>query len=98
MRAAACGESLEEIRDRALAEAEEIASEDIRINQLLGKFGARLLRDGDNVLTHCNAGWLAFVDYGTALSPVYAAFNEGVPVHVWVDETRPSNQGAFLTT
>ncbi|MDR2742682.1 MAG: S-methyl-5-thioribose-1-phosphate isomerase [Treponema sp.] len=50
-----------------------------------------------NILTHCNAGWLAFVDYGTALSPVYAAFDAGIPVHVWVDETRPRNQGANLT-
>ncbi|MDR0387620.1 MAG: S-methyl-5-thioribose-1-phosphate isomerase [Treponema sp.] len=50
-----------------------------------------------NILTHCNAGWLAFVDYGTALSPVYAAFDRGIPVHVWVDETRPRNQGASLT-
>ena len=50
-----------------------------------------------NILTHCNAGWLAFVDYGTALSPVYAAFDSGLAVHVWVDETRPRNQGAALT-
>merc|ERR1719150_2319206 len=50
-----------------------------------------------NVLTHCNAGWLAFADWGSALSPVYAAFDHGVPVHVWVDETRPRNQGAALT-
>ncbi|MBQ8172724.1 MAG: s-methyl-5-thioribose-1-phosphate isomerase, partial [Mailhella sp.] len=50
-----------------------------------------------NILTHCNAGWLAFVDYGSALSPIYAAFDAGIPVHVWVDETRPRNQGASLT-
>ena len=50
-----------------------------------------------NVLTHCNAGWLAFVDHGTATSPIYAAHDEGIPVHVWVDETRPVNQGARLT-
>ena len=50
-----------------------------------------------NVLTHCNAGWLACVDWGTALSPIYQAHDAGVPVHVWVDETRPRNQGAALT-
>ena len=50
-----------------------------------------------NILTHCNAGWLAFVDYGSALSPVYAAFDSGIPIHVYVDETRPRNQGAQLT-
>ena len=50
-----------------------------------------------NILTHCNAGWLAFVDYGSALSPVYAAHDQGIDVHVWVDETRPRNQGASLT-
>src|SRR6202044_1200150 len=50
-----------------------------------------------NVLTHCNAGWLAAVDWGTALAPIYRAHDEGVPVHVWVDETRPRNQGASLT-
>ncbi len=50
-----------------------------------------------NILTHCNAGWLAFVDYGSATAPIYAAFEEGIPVHVWVDETRPRNQGARLT-
>jgi len=50
-----------------------------------------------NILTHCNAGWLAFVDYGSATSPVYAAFDKGIKIHVWVDETRPRNQGASLT-
>jgi len=50
-----------------------------------------------NILTHCNAGWLATVDWGTALAPIYAAFDAGVPLHVWVDETRPRNQGASLT-
>ena len=56
-------------------------------------------RHGDpvNILTHCNAGWLAFVDYGTATAPIYAAHDQGIPVHVWVDETRPRNQGARLT-
>jgi methylthioribose-1-phosphate isomerase len=51
-----------------------------------------------NILTHCNAGWLATVDFGTATAPIYAAFDRGLPIHVWVDETRPRNQGARLTT
>ena len=72
----------------------------------MGQHGLGLIREiakrknGEpvNILTHCNAGWLAFVDHGTALAPVYAAFDAGIPVHVWVDETRPRNQGAALTT
>ena len=97
MREAACGESREEIREKSLAEAEEIATEDIRVNQLLGKFGARLLRDGDNVLTHCNAGALATAGYGTALGVIYAARDAGKKISVFVDETRPVLQGARLT-
>ena len=61
--------------------------------QAIGKAGLPLLRDGCNVLTHCNAGWLATVDWGTALAPIYAAHEAGMRVHVWVDETRPRNQG-----
>ena len=97
MRAASCGESGEEIREKALAEAEEIASEDIRVNQLLGKFGARLLQDGDNVLTHCNAGRLACVGWGTALGVVRSAVAEGKNIHVYACETRPLHQGSRLT-
>ena len=97
MKAAACGESGEEIRERSLAEAEEVASEDIRINRLLGKFGARLLRDGDNVLTHCNAGRLACVGWGTALGVVRSAASEGKKIHVYACETRPLHQGSRLT-
>ena len=97
MKAAACAESGEEIRERALAEAEEIATEDIRVNQLLGKFGARLLRDGDNILTHCNAGRLACVGWGTALGVVRSAVAEGKRVHVYACETRPLHQGSRLT-
>ena len=97
MRAASCGESGEEIREKALAEAEEIASEDIRVNQLLGKFGARLLQDGDDVLTHCNAGRLACVGWGTALGVVRSAVTEGKRVHVYACETRPLHQGSRLT-
>jgi len=86
--------------------ADEIAEEDVRICEAIGDHGLGLLRallaakrDGGplNVLTHCNAGWLATVDWGTALAPVYKAHDEGLPVHVWVDETRPRNQGASLT-
>ena len=85
--------------DAAWDEAERIADEDIELNQSIGRHGLELIRDlaGDkstvNVLTHCNAGWLATVDYGTALAPIYLAHDEGIPVHVWVDETRPRNQG-----
>jgi methylthioribose-1-phosphate isomerase len=90
----------------ALRTATEITDEDADFCRRIGLHGKELIREisqrknGEpvNILTHCNAGWLAFVDYGTALSPVYAAFDEGIPVHVWVDETRPRNQGAFLTT
>jgi methylthioribose-1-phosphate isomerase len=89
----------------ALARANAIAEEDIAINKALGRHGAKLIADiaarkngaRVNVLTHCNAGWLAAVDYGTALAPVYTAHDSGVPVHVFADETRPRNQGASLT-
>lgn len=89
---------------RALAVAQAICEEDIANCTAIGEWGSALIRDaaGDgnrpvNVLTHCNAGWLATVDRGTALAPVYQAWEEGIPVHVWVDETRPRNQGASLT-
>ncbi|MDR2072175.1 MAG: s-methyl-5-thioribose-1-phosphate isomerase, partial [Spirochaetaceae bacterium] len=65
--------------------------------ELIKKIAAKKSKGPVHILTHCNAGWLAFVDYGTALSPVYAAFENGINVHVWVDETRPRNQGASLT-
>ena len=88
----------------AYAEAALIADEDVAQNRAIGGHGQPLIaevaarRAGPvNVLTHCNAGWLATVDWGTALAPIYAAHDAGVPVHVWVDETRPRNQGAFLT-
>ena len=89
--------------DAAWAEAEAIADEDVAFCRAIGRHGAELIRkayDGVrpvNVLTHCNAGWLATVDWGTALSPIYTAVEAGVPVHVWVDETRPRGQGAALT-
>ncbi len=86
----------------AWAEAAAICAEDVEQNQAIGRHGlelirARAKRGTVNVLTHCNAGWLATVDWGTALAPIFAAQEAGVPVHVWVDETRPRNQGASLT-
>ncbi len=87
----------------AYGEAKLIADEDVAQNALIGRHGLALIeaavRPGRpvNVLTHCNAGWLATVDWGTALSPIYTAFNAGIDLHVWVDETRPRNQGAALT-
>ena len=86
--------------------ASELCDEDVNINFRIGRHGLELIRaawenkpDGEtvHVLTHCNAGWLATVDWGTALSPIYQAHDAGIPVHVWVDETRPRNQGAALT-
>ena len=86
----------------AWREAAHIAEEDVAQNQAIGQHGLALIQAMQinktlNILTHCNAGWLATVDFGTALSPIYAAFDAGIDVHVWVDETRPRNQGAFLT-
>jgi methylthioribose-1-phosphate isomerase len=85
-------------------EADAIAEEDVRVNHAIGQHGLGLLRavaarkrDPVNVLTHCNAGWLATVEWGTATSAIYQAHAAGVAVHVWVDETRPRNQGASLT-
>ncbi|MET7242718.1 S-methyl-5-thioribose-1-phosphate isomerase [Methylobacterium sp. EM32] len=88
----------------AFAEAARIADEDVASCRAIGEHGAALIADiaakksgPVNVLTHCNAGWLATVDWGTALAPIYVAHDAGLPVHVWVDETRPRNQGAALT-
>ena len=89
----------------ALRTANEIATEDQEHCRMIGQHGLHLLeqiartRNGKpvNVLTHCNAGWLAFVDYGSALAPIYAAHDRGLPIHVWVDETRPRSQGSKLT-
>src|SRR5574343_502767 len=84
----------------AWAEAAAIAEEDVAQNAAIGRHGLGLFRQQErrdgralNIMTHCNAGWLATVDWGTALSPVYAAHDAGLPVHVWVSETRPRNQG-----
>jgi methylthioribose-1-phosphate isomerase len=90
----------------AYARASEIAEEDVAINQDIGRHGLKLIeavragkKPGErvNVLTHCNAGWLATVDWGTATAPIYQAHDRDLNVHVWVDETRPRNQGASLT-
>lgn len=83
--------------EEAVKEALLLADEDARDSRLIGKFGAELFGDEVNILTHCNAGWLAFVNYGTALSPIYMAKKDGKKVFVYVDETRPRNQGARLT-
>lgn len=86
------------------AKARALADEDVETCRLIGHHGHKVIAEAAarksgtvNVLTHCNAGWLACVDWGTALSPIYHAHNAGIPVHVWVDETRPRNQGAALT-
>ena len=90
----------------AYRRAAEICDEDVAINSAIGDHGLKVFqdvwakkksKDRLNVLTHCNAGWLATVDWGTALAPIYKAHDSGIPVHVWVDETRPRNQGASLT-
>jgi methylthioribose-1-phosphate isomerase len=82
---------------RALIAAEFIAEEDVYASRKIGEFGNKLIKNNFNILTHCNAGWLAFVDYGTALSPVYTAHRNGKKVFVYADETRPRSQGARLT-
>src|SRR5215207_6152580 len=109
----ALDEMIAAVRNRPRAErlaaayrrAAEICDEDVAINQAIGRHGFKLIEEiaaknpGErvNVLTHCNAGWLATVDFGTALAPIYTAHDAGLSVHVWVDETRPRNQGAALT-
>ncbi len=101
----AAGDKIETKIETALDVAQTIADEDAEFCRSLGEHGKAIIKEiserkgGEpvNVLTHCNAGWLAFVDYGSATAPVYAAHEEGIAVHVWVDETRPRNQGARLT-
>jgi methylthioribose-1-phosphate isomerase len=105
LNAIAAADSPEEKQAVAFLTAQQIADEDAEYCRRIGEHGLRLIRtlrekkgDGPvNVLTHCNAGWLAFVDYGSATSPLYAAHDAGIPVHVWVDETRPRSQGSKLT-
>jgi len=87
----------DDVRHALIAEAQRIADEDVEINQRMGRHGAALIKDGDNILHHCNTGALAAVDYGTALGVVRTAHEQGKRIHVWVDETRPRLQGARLT-
>ena len=89
----------------ALKEAKEICDEDVKFCNNIGLNGLKIIeeiynkkKDTVNILTHCNAGWLATINWGTATSPIYHAHKKGIPVHVWVDETRPRNQGANLTS
>lgn len=96
--------SLREKQQIAFETASQMANEDIETCRQIGEHGLKLIqaiysrkKKTVNILTHCNAGWLACVDWGTATSPIYQAFNTGIPIHVWVDETRPRNQGASLT-
>ena len=91
------GESVEQKQALAVAAAEEFANEDVRHCEAIGRHGQKLIRNGMRVLTHCNAGWLAFVDIGTATAPLYAAQAAGKEFHVFCDETRPRCQGATLT-
>ena len=104
-RALATGTTPADKRALAKQEAIVIADEDAEHCRRIGEHGQKIIEDiarrkpGEvvNILTHCNAGWLAFVDHGSATAPIYAAFEAGIPLHVWVDETRPRNQGASLT-
>ncbi len=98
------GKTLQEKKKLAIDNALQMAEDDVEICRRIGEHGLTLIRDiyekkneTVNILTHCNAGWLACVDWGTATSPIYQAFEAGIPLHVWVDETRPRNQGASLT-
>jgi methylthioribose-1-phosphate isomerase len=106
MRHALAGTPAGRMVDVAYERAAAIADDDVATCEAIGRNGAHLIetawRDAGsqrpiNILTHCNAGWLATVDWGTALAPIYMAHDKGIPVHVWVDETRPRNQGAALT-
>ncbi len=95
----------DKILNIALNEAKEICKEDIKFCENIGLNGLKIIeeiykkkKDTVNILTHCNAGWLATINWGTATSPIYHAHKKGIPIHVWVDETRPRNQGANLTS
>jgi methylthioribose-1-phosphate isomerase len=95
----------DQIINTALDEAKDICEEDEKFCQKIGLNGLKIIeeiynkkKDIVNILTHCNAGWLATINWGTATSPIYHAHKKGIPIHVWVDETRPRNQGANLTS
>ena len=99
------GVNSEKILEIALNEAKTICEEDINFCENIGLNGLKIIeeiynkkKDTINILTHCNAGWLATINWGTATSPIYHAHKKGIPIHVWVDETRPRNQGANLTS
>ena len=99
------GINSDQILDIALTEAKEICDEDEKFCENIGINGLKIIeeiynnkKDTVNILTHCNAGWLATINWGTATSPIYHAHKKGIPIHVWVDETRPRNQGANLTS
>ncbi len=99
------GVNSNKILEIALAEAKIICEEDVKFCEKIGINGLKIIeeiynkkQDTVNILTHCNAGWLATIDWGTATSPIYHAHKKGIPIHVWVDETRPRNQGANLTS
>ncbi len=102
---AAAGDDISAKIAAAKTTAQAIADEDAEFCRRIGEHGVSIIeeiskrKNGEpvNILTHCNAGWMAFVDYGTATAPIYAAHDKGIPVHVWVDETRPRNQGARIT-
>ena len=106
---AVCGDDEKSVDDKVAVSrdlAEQVADEDADWCRSIGEHGKSIIQklaakkspgESVNILTHCNAGWLAFVDYGSATAPIYAAHDAGIPVHVWVDETRPRNQGARLT-
>ncbi|WP_319229923.1 S-methyl-5-thioribose-1-phosphate isomerase [Draconibacterium orientale] len=93
-----------DLKEKALAKAGELKQQEIDFGDKIGEHGLKLIEEiykkkgsAVNILTHCNAGWLACIDWGTATAPIYKAHLKGIPVHVWVDETRPRNQGARLT-
>ena len=99
------GVNSDKILEIALKEAKDICEEDVRFCENIGLNGLKIIeeiynkkKDTVNILTHCNAGWLATINWGTATSPIYHANKKGIPVHVWADETRPRNQGANLTS
>jgi len=104
MRRALASVAPSERADAAFREAAVLCDENVEQCRSIGSHGLKIIREAAasssrrlNILTHCNAGWLACVDFGTALAPVYLAHDAGIPIHVWVDETRPRNQGASLT-
>jgi len=91
------GLPLDDLKKRLLTEALDVEREDVEANRRIGQFGAQLIKDGDSILTHCNAGGLATAGYGTAVGVIHAAFDQGKKIRVFADETRPFLQGARLT-